>query len=31
VAESVKISRRLDISRRGYYPELTVVLNRVSA
>lgn len=30
VAESVEIGRRIEISRLGYYPQLTVILNRAS-
>lgn len=30
VAESVEIGRRIEISRLGYYPELTVILNRAA-
>jgi hypothetical protein len=30
VAESVEIGRRIEVSRLGYYPQLTVILNRAS-
>lgn len=30
LAESIKIDRHIEISRLGYFPELTIVLNRVS-
>jgi len=30
VAESLKIGQRIGLSRLGYYPELTVVLNRAA-
>jgi hypothetical protein len=30
VAESLKISRRIEISRRGYFPELATVLHRAA-
>lgn len=30
VAESVEIGRRIEISRLGYYPHLTVILNRAA-
>ena len=31
VAESVQIERRLEVSLAGYYPQLSVLLHRVSA
>ncbi|MGE5470478.1 MAG: hypothetical protein ACM3X0_06760 [Bacteroidota bacterium] len=31
VAETLKISHRIEISRLGFYPELTVLMNRVTA
>lgn len=31
IAESVRISRRLGLSRLGYYPELVLALNRAAA
>lgn len=31
VAESVQIGQRIEVSRLGYYPELAVLMNRVSA
>ena len=31
VAESVRIGRRLEVSMLGYYPQLSVLLQRVSA
>lgn len=30
IAESVEIGRRIEISRLGYYPQLTVILNRAA-
>jgi len=30
IAESVEIGRRIEVSRLGYYPQLTVILNRAS-
>ncbi|MFZ2267716.1 MAG: hypothetical protein WAV95_09075 [Azonexus sp.] len=30
VAESVEIGRRIEVSRLGYYPQLTVILNRAA-
>ncbi|MBS1161515.1 MAG: hypothetical protein H6R15_3934 [Proteobacteria bacterium] len=30
IAESIEIGRRIEISRLGYYPQLTVILNRIS-
>lgn len=31
LAEALKIGRRIEVSRLGYYPELNLVLNRASA
>jgi len=31
VAHSLQIAQRIELSRLGYYPELTVLLNRVAA
>lgn len=31
IAESIKIGQRIEISRLGFYPELTVILNRAAA
>ncbi len=31
VAESIRIGRHIEISRLGYYPELSALLNRISA
>lgn len=31
VAESIQIGRRIELSRLGYYPQLAVLLNRVTA
>jgi hypothetical protein len=31
IAESIKIGQRIEISRLGFYPELTVIINRAAA
>ncbi|MBS1139683.1 MAG: hypothetical protein H6R13_1136 [Proteobacteria bacterium] len=31
VAESIQIGRRIELSRLGFYPELTVLINRAAA
>jgi len=30
IADSIEIGRRIEISRLGYYPQLTVILNRAA-
>lgn len=31
VAESIKVGHRIEVSRLGYYPELSVLMNRAAA